>query len=208
MPSLSSYDKGKKSFQGRTYAADLEAGYDFLERVFSPIRAKKKKLPHRVVLEGNHEYRVKRAINLQPELEGTIGFEDFLFKNYFDEVVEYNGSSPGQINIDGINYAHYFISGVNGRPISGEHPAYSLLSKQFASCTVGHVHTVDYHVRTSTDGHRLHGLIGGCFFDYFADWAGEANKLYWRGCIVKRNVSNGGYDPQFISIDQMRKDYG
>ena len=32
------------------------------------------------------------------------------------------------------------------------------------------------------------------FFDYNSDWAGDANRLYWRGCVIKRNVENGSYD--------------
>jgi hypothetical protein len=208
MPSLSSYDRGKKSFQGRTYAADVDTGLDFLDRCFSIVRKQKKKLPYFVFLEGNHENRLKKAINLQPELEGTISFDDFQLDRYFDEVIEYDGGTPGVCSIDGVNYAHYFVSGVMGRPISGEHPAYSLLSKQFNSCSAGHIHTADYAVRTNADGRKLHGLLGGCFQDYDSDWAGEANRLWWRGCVSKRGVEKGNYDPQFISLEWMKKEYG
>lgn len=208
MPSLSSYDKGKKSFQGRTYAADLHAGLDFLDRTFSIIRKQKKKLPRFIFLEGNHENRLKRAINLQPELEGTVSFKDFELDRYFDEVVEYEGGTPGVINIDGICYAHYFVSGVMGRPISGEHPAYSLISKQYTSCSAGHIHTADYAIRTNADGWKLHGLLGGCFQDYDSDYAGEANRLWWRGCVHKRGVTKGNYDPSFISLERLKKEYG
>jgi hypothetical protein len=208
MPSLSSYDRGKKSFQGRTYAADVAAGLDFLDRTFSIVRRQKKKMPLFVKLEGNHENRQKKAINLQPELEGTISFSDFQLDRYFDEVIEYDGGTPGVHSIDGVTYAHYFVSGVMGRPISGEHPAYSLISKQFTSCSAGHIHTADYAVRTNADGRKLHGLLGGCFQDYDSDWAGEANRLWWRGCVFKRGVEKGNYDPQFISLERMKREYG
>lgn len=208
MPSLSSYDKGRRSFQGRTYSADVNTGLDFLDRCFSIIRKQKKKLPYFVFLEGNHEHRIAKALDLQPELEGTISFEDLGLNRYFDKIIRYDGGTPGVETIDGISYAHYFVSGVMGRPISGEHPAYSLLSKQFGSCSAGHIHTADYAIRTNSDGSKLHGLLGGCFFDYASDWAGEANRLYWRGCVLKRNVAKGNYDPTFISLDWMKKQYG
>ena len=208
MPSLSSYDKGRKSFQGRTYSADIAVGVDFHDRLLLEVRKTKKKLPKFVFLEGNHEHRVKRAIDLQPELEGTISFKDFQLERYFDEIVEYSGGTPGSKNIDGITYAHFLISGVMGRPISGEHPAYSLLAKQYSSCSVGHIHTADYAIRTDANNRKIHGLVGGCFFDYRADWAGEANRLYWRGAVLKRNVDRGTYDPQFISLEAMRREYG
>lgn len=94
-----------------------------------------------------------------------------------------------------------------GRAISGEHPAYSLLVKQYQSCTSGHLHTLDYATRTKADGSRIQGLMAGVFSDYFADFAGEANELWWRGVIVKRNVNEGTYDPEFISMDRLKKEY-
>jgi Calcineurin-like phosphoesterase len=208
MPSLSSYDKGRKSFHGRTYRADLDAHLDWSDRLFHELRKQKKKLPKFVFLEGNHEHRIKRAVNFQSELDGTIGIEDLELDRYYDEIVEYNGATPGVVNIDGINYAHYFVSGVMGRPIGGEHPAYSLVAKGYSSCSAGHIHTVDFAVRTTADGRKIQGLVGGCFQDYFADFAGEANVLWWRGVVVKRNVQDGSYDPEFVSMDRLVKEYG
>jgi hypothetical protein len=207
MASLSGYDKGKRSFVGRSYKLDIDAGLEFSERLWEPVRATKKKLPYRIYLEGNHEHRIEKALDLNPELDGTIGFQDYDLDRYYDEVVRYEGSTPGIINVDGVNYAHYFISGVMGRPISGEHPAYSLVSKLGDSVTAGHLHTTDYSVRTGVNGTKRHGLVAGCYFDYNSDWAGSANDLYWRGVIVKRNVNNGEYDPEWISINQLEKEY-
>lgn len=207
MSSLSGYDKGKRSFVGRSYKNDLNSGLEFSERLWEPVRARKKRLPYRIYIEGNHEHRIEKALDLNPELVGTIDFEDYDLDRYYDEVIRYEGSTPGIIEVDGINYSHYFISGVLGRPISGEHPAYSLSTKLGGSVTAGHLHTVDYNVRTDVYGRKRHALIAGCFFDYNSDWAGKANDLYWRGVVVKRNVTNGEYDPEFISMNQLVKEY-
>ncbi len=207
MPSLSSYDKGKKNFQGRTYKADIDAHLDFQTRLWDTVKAAKKKLPHRIILEGNHEHRIKKAINLQAELEGTISTDDLRMLDYYDEFVEYNGRSPGVVEIDGIKYAHFFISGVLGKAIGGIHPAYSIMAKGHVSATAGDLHLLDYSVATGIGGGKLQTLVAGCYQDYDADWAGEANKLWWRGVIVKRNVDNGNYDPQFISLDALKKEY-
>lgn len=208
MSSMAGYDKGRKSFWGRTYKKDIDAGLEFDDRLWAPIRRAKKKRPYAVFTEGNHEFRLKRAIELQPELEGTIGFKQFDLDRNYDEVVEYTGGTPGVTQIDGINYAHYFISGVMGRSISGEHPAYSLLTKEFESCTCGHIHTTDYAIRTTVGGRRIQGLVAGVASDYDASWAGEINKLWWRGVVIKRNVDNGTYDPQWVSLDALKKEYG
>lgn len=208
IPSLSSYDKGKKSFQGRTYKADITSALEFNDRLWAPIRAAKKRFPYRVILEGNHEYRITRAIELQPELEGAIGFDDLDYHRYYDEVVRYRGSSPGIIEVDGVAYAHYFISGVMGRPIAGEHPAYSLFTKGAVSATAGHLHTLDYCVRTNALGIKTQCLVAGVAQDYDSPFAGNANDLWWRGVIVKRNVENGQYDPEFISLKRLKEIYG
>ena len=208
MPSLSSYDRGKGNFSGRTYKQDIDAWLDFDDRMWHYIRKLKKKRPTATFLEGNHEERMKRAVNIQPELEGMIGLHDMNLKKNYHRIVEYKGSTPGVINIDGINYAHYFISGIMGRPIGGLHPAYSLLTKEFRSCTSGHIHVLDFCERTAITGDKQLGLVCGVFQDYDSDWAGEINKLWWRGVIIKRNVENGYYDPEFISIERLRKEYG
>lgn len=208
MPSLSSYDKGKRSFQGRNYRDDIDAHLEFQDRMWSPVKRSKKKLPYSVVFEGNHEHRLKRALDLSPELDGAIGFKDFEFERYYNDVIEYRGTTPGIHVVDNIHYAHFFVSGVMGRPIGGEHPAYSLLTKEFVSCTCGHVHTADYAIRTTVGGKKINGLVAGVYQDYHSDWAGEVNKLWWRGVVLKHNVEDGNYDPQFISLEALRKEYG
>lgn len=207
-PSLSSYDKGKRSFQGRTFKADLYSGLEFTDRMIEPLKRSKKRLPRFVFLEGNHCHRIERALDLSPELTNTISFGDLDLERYYDDIVRYSGTTPGQIEIDGITYAHYFIAGVSGRPISGEHHAFSLLAKQYSSCTAAHSHLTDYAIRTIANGRKIHGLVAGCFLDYPLDWAGETNKLWWRGVIIKRNVEGGTYDPEWVSLDRLRSIYG
>lgn len=207
MASLSAYDKGKRSFQGRSYRKDIDAHLEFQDRIWAPVRARKKKLPYRVVLEGNHEHRVERALDLSPELEGTIGFKDFEFDDYYDDVVRYEGGTPGVIEVDGIQYAHYFVSGVKGLPISGLHPAASLIAKGHTSCTAGHLHLADWSSHTTLDGRKIAGAMCGVYQDYRSDWAGKVNDLWWRGLLIKQNVEAGQYDPCFVSMNTIRKMY-
>jgi len=208
MPSLSSYDKGKRTFQGRSYAKDIEAHLEFQDRLWGPVKARKKKLPLRVVLEGNHEHRIEKALDLSPELVGTISFDDFDFERYYDIIVPYEGGTPGVLELDGIHYSHFAVSGVMGRPVGGEHPAYTLLSKQFSSYTVGHTHTLDYCVRTDASGRKIHGLVAGVFQDYLSDWAGVAQDLWWRGVCIKHNVEDGNYDLELVSMERLEQEYG
>lgn len=208
LPSLSSYDKGKRSFYGRSYAKDIAAHLEFQDRLWGPVVRRKKKLPRRVFCIGNHEQRIEKALDLSPELVGTIGMGDLQLDQWYDDVVPYVGGTPGVIDVDGIEYAHYFIAGVMGRALGGIHPAFSLLSKRHKSSTCGHSHLADFCMLPhGTDG-RIMGAVAGVYQDYHSDWAGEVNKLWWRGVMVKHNVNDGQYDPQFISMKTMRETYG
>lgn len=208
MPSLSGYDKGKRSFEGRRYIKDIEAGLDFNDRCWSIVRSTKKRLPLRIFCEGNHEERIKRAINSQPELEGAIGTKDLRLPEFYDVVVEYEGNSPGTYSLDGVSYAHYHLTGISGRPISGEHIGYTLVTKRLGTSVVGHNHLLDYCQRTDNQGKRVIGLSVGSYLDYKAPWAGMANDLWWSGVCVLRNVDNGQFDLQTISLEAIRNEYG
>ncbi len=45
-PSLSSYDVGRKSFEGRTYLADVEAGNEAMNLFMAPIAKEIQRLSH------------------------------------------------------------------------------------------------------------------------------------------------------------------
>lgn len=207
LPSLASYEKGKRSFQGRSYSKDIAAHADFQDRLWSTVRKQKRKMPTRIFCIGNHEQRIDRALDLQPELEGTIGYKDLELERFYDEVIPYEGNTPGSVCVDGVHYAHYMVSGIMGRPISGEHPAHSLVTRKHASCTVGHAHVYDDCFRTDQLGRPIFGLVAGTFSDYNFSWAGAANKLYWRGCFIKRRVDHGQYDLQRVSMKALKKEY-
>lgn len=207
LPSLSTYDKGKRSFHGRSYKKDIEAHLDFQDKLWSPIEKRKKRLPRRIFLLGNHEWRIEKALDLSPELTGTIGLNDLDLRRWYSDVVGYNGGTPGVINVNGIDYAHYFVSGGMGRPISSAHHGYALLAKRHCSSTAAHSHAADQYVSTVGGSRKIYGTVVGCYQDYTNDWAGESATNWWRGVVVKRNVENGAYDTQWISLDALRKEY-
>ncbi len=207
MSSLASYDKGKRSFQGRSYAKDVNAHLDFQERLWQPIKKQKKKMPDRYFFVGNHCQRIDRALDLSPELVGTIGYKDLCLNDFYNEVIPYEGDTPGMKIIEGTAFAHYFITGVMGRGIGGEHPAYTLLTKNFQSCVQGHTHTLDFCERTNAEGKKIQGLVCGVYQDYDSPWAGERNKIWWKGVVLLKNIENGQFDLETISLDRLRKEY-
>ena len=206
LPSLYQAEKGRVRC-GESYGKDIDSHLDFQQRLWDPIKLRKKRLPHRVVFHGNHEQRIQTALTVQPELHGAIGFDDLRLEQWYDEIVPYEGHTPGTLEIDGITYAHYIVSGVSGRPVSSEHQAYSLLGKTYQSVTVGHTHTLDICVRTKPNGGKIIGTVAGCFQDYTNNWAGEIGKLWDRGVLIKRNVDRGAYDFEWVSMSALKKEY-
>ena len=91
MPSLSSYDKGTKGFEGRRYKKDVNAVIDAQEKLFAPIKSYNKRQAdkHRTRYKpkwhmtlGNHEDRINRATNSSPELDGAISIDDLQYKKF------------------------------------------------------------------------------------------------------------------------------
>ena len=85
MPSLSSYDVGKKSFEGRRYKDDIEAAREAMDILLEPMREynarcrkdkKKQYRPRMVLTLGNHEQRIERAVEGNSKLDGTLGTDD------------------------------------------------------------------------------------------------------------------------------------
>lgn len=210
LASLSSYDKGSAHFYGRNYRADIDAHLDFEDRVWSPIKRLKKKMPLRVTLHGNHEDRISRALAKNPELHGALSLKDLENERYYDIIVPYSGyGTPGETEIDGVSYAHYVPSGVSGRPLASIHQGYGLLQKRHRTTTVGHQHVFSYEMEPTYNGSKtLHGLCLPCFVDYPVDWAGNVVDLWTRGVVIKRNVYDGDYDLEFVSLNRLKKEYG
>lgn len=217
MPSLSSYDVGKKSYEGRTYRKDIEAAHHAREQFNRPIsefNAKQSKnhkprySPTKIALGGNHsEGRINRVIEEDRKLAGTIGVEDFAHKQYGWEYIPYR--TP--VEIGGFTFCHYFASGVMGRPIGGETPAFNLIRKQFTSSIAGHLHLLDLAHRTRPDGSRIWGIFAGCFMseEQWEDYASQANRLWWRGLIYLRGVHGGDLESfEIISIKELKNQYG
>lgn len=211
--SLSSYDKGRKSGELRRYKADVESVIDALKRINKPlddynfqrknIRKAKRKLPRKIITLGNHSYRLNRAVDLSPELEGTLSIADLRLTEFGWEVYPFRQA----IEIEGIWCSHFFSSGVSGLPISGFNLAATLLTKNSVSSLVGHSHLLDWAVRSKPNGDKLMALSAGCFLEEptFHDATIE---MWWKGLCVLHNTKNGCYDLETIEMKRVEQLYG
>ena len=212
MKSLNSYDtRYPQQIVTQSYEKDVETYNDSQERLRWKFRHNKRKMPDWFGLEGNHEHRIKKALANDPRLEGQrygVSFSHLQTDYWFTEYTPYENEAPGIFDYDGVSYAHYFGAGNYGRPISGLRHAQSLIQHRNHSSTCGHSHKRDIHFKDSAHPSTLIGLVAGCFKGKDEAWAGQANREWWRGVVVKREIDNGKYEPQFISMKTLEREYG
>lgn len=210
MHSLSSYDIGKKCYEGRTYQQDIESVLEAQELFFAPIRAEIKRLkgnrkkswhPRFVLTLGNHEDRITRAIEADRKLEGTIGLGDLALEKFGWEVIPYR--QP--VMIDGIAYCHYFSQGDMGRAVTS---ARAMVLKKHMSCTMGHNPKTEIDMsQVRADGTPFIGLFAGVFYQHNEEYLGPQGNPVHRQIWMKHEVNNGFYYPCPVSMEFLRKKY-
>jgi hypothetical protein len=163
MESLSSYDTGKKSFEGRRYTKDIKAAELAMKALMTPLvefnqKAKKNKekqyKPRLVMLLGNHENRIMRAVNDDPKLDGLISYDDLPYKKYNWEVHDF----LHPVFINGVAFSHYFPTGAMGRPAAS---AVTLVGKMHMSCIAGHQQGRQVAYGKRPDGSAITAIIAG-----------------------------------------------
>lgn len=209
MASLSSYDVGKKTFEGKRYIKDIEATHVAMEALLGPLNeynasAKKNKTkqykPRRVMLYGNHEHRIEKAVNNDAKLEGVLKLDDLGYKSFGWETYPF----LEVVVIEGVAFSHYFTSGLLGRACSS---AAAQLSKKHMSCVAGHQQGLQIATGHRADKTRLTSIIAGSCYEHNEDYLGPQGNNHWRGVVVLHDVQNGCFDLMPVSLDYLNKKY-
>lgn len=208
--SLSSYDKGKRSFEGRRVKEDLEAGHNGMEYLLQPLRelqnsqrqAKKKVYnPRMIFCLGNHEARADRFANDNPEFTGFVGTKELGLEKYGWEVYPY--LKP--VDVDGINYVHYLANPFTGKPYGGN--ALNQLKTVGQSFVVGHKQLLDVAIRPTLDGSMQLGIINGACYPHEEEYKGYQGNFHFRGLTMLHEVKNGFGLPSFVSLEYLMDKY-
>ena len=215
MHSLSFYDMGKKAAEGARYNQDLSIVYSAMGALMAPMKEynarrvynKQKKYSPRMVLTlGNHENRINRYVNDYPQLANYLSTANLHYEDFGWEVHEF--LEP--VVIDGIKYAHFFPRGPNGRVMQshrGAPSARAQVMREGMSCTAGHLQGLDWSVLPNGSGAN-YGLIAGSCYLHEEDFLTPQGTQYWRGIIMCHQVTDGNYDPMFLSLDYLERRYG
>ena len=209
MPSLSSYDVGKKSFEGRTYKADVESVHEGIRLLMQPIFEEQQKLvnggrkrwkPELILTLGNHEDRINRAINLDRKLDGLISIRDLGYSNFGWQVFPF----LEVVVRDGIAYSHYFTSGIMGRPVG---TASMQLNKKHMSCVAGHQQGRQIAYGRRADGKEMTSIIAGSCYLHDESYLGSQGNQHWRGMYMFHNVDDGSFDEMAVPLSYLIENY-
>lgn len=209
MPSLSSYDVGKKSFEGRRYRDDVRATKEAMKTLMDPVLTKvcslvnnhkKRWSPELHLTLGNHEHRINKAVEGDPKLDGTLSVDDLGYSHYGWNVHQF----LRPVKLDGISYAHYFTSGPMGRSVVS---ASKLVTTKLQSCVMGHNQNWDIHRQARSDGTGVIGLFVGSCYLHDEDYLGPQGNFYNRGIWMLYEVEEGDFHPLHISLNFLKKRY-
>lgn len=210
MESLSSYDIGKKAFEGRRYVKDIEAAHRAMEALLSPLwdyndnarKTKHKTYNPRLVLTlGNHEARINKAVNNDSKLDGVLSIDDLAYDKFGWEVHDF----LEVVVIDGIAYSHYFVTGAMGRPCT---TAQVQLNKKHMSCIAGHQQGLQIAMGHRADGTSITSVIAGSCYEHDEDYMGPQGNKHWRGILVAHDVNDGQFDLMPVSNKYLKDKYG
>lgn len=200
-PSLSSYDKGHKSFEGRRYKHDIGAAHKAMDTLIEPIARAKGYAPVLDMVLGNHENRAARAVEIQAELEGLISVDDLEYPRWGWRVHPFLKVVP----IEGVAFSHYLTSGVMGRPIT---TAAALLTKRHMSAVVGHQQGLQMATAARADGGMLTGIICGSCYMHDEDYLGPQNNTHFRGMLMLNDVRKGEFEPMPLTLRYLKRRFG
>lgn len=203
-PSLSSYDKkGGRKMEGRRVLADIEAGneaFDVLNKPFDTYNRRRRAQhltvwePPKHLLRGNHEDRLSRAIEDNPQMEGILSFD--LLQSPGWKVHDF----LNVLEIAGTRFSHYFVNNTNGKPVGGM--IETRIKSIGCSFVQGHQQGLRTGMLETVAGRRRGVVAGSCYLTAEA-YRGPQAQGEWRGILILNAMQDGDFDVEEVSLNQL-----
>jgi hypothetical protein len=207
MESLSHFDRGLRSFEGKRYTKDIWAAREAMDALLKPLydfnaKAKRNKekqyRPRMIMTLGNHENRINRATNEDSKLEGLISTEDLPYQDW--EVFKF----LDVVNVEGVAFSHYFTSGLMGRPIG---TAQQMLNKLHMSAFAGHQQGRQVAYGKRADGKPLTAIICGSCYEHDEEYLGVQGNNHFRGLYILNDVKDGSFNEVAVPLSTIVANY-
>lgn len=204
MACLSDWDKNKKKImEGKRFANEIKKLNEAWDIIQAAVKEVPNYNPQLVYLEGNHEHRVERYLEINPTFDGVVNIpvqlnlkkRNIIWSPY-KEVYDING----------ISFTHIPIAG-NGRPIGGANIAKSALDLFSNSVVFGHIHRLEIMHKTRHNSETSTALSVGCFFEEEDDYVKGTVINYWKGLIMLETTKNNEFDIKTFSMKNIIENY-
>lgn len=207
MHSLSSY-ASRKEAEGLRYLADINAAKEARSVLMEPMRKKWGKQLQRTGapllwrLYGNHEQRILRAVEENPQYEGFMSLDNLGDGDAGWTCVPF----LEQIELDGVTYSHYFQQAGTSRPVTGMME--TRIKNVGYPFVQGHQQGLRVGMIARNNGQLIRGISAGSCYLHTEDYTGQSDSAYWRGCLVLNDVRNGVYELMELSLDYLCREFG
>lgn len=187
---ISSFNKNNlRAIEGRKILKDYEVGNEILDRHQKIIRKKNPDAKF-VLIEGNHEYRIERYIDANPQVEGLFEVEHGLkLKERGFEWVR-NWTNGDMYTVGKANFVH-------GQYTSKYH-ASKMVDNYGDNIFYGHTHDVQSYARTSRGRNTTQvGQSLGCLCTYELSYI-KKNPSNWQQAFGVFYFTKGGFFSYYI----------
>lgn len=209
MPSLSSWDRGKKSAEGRRYKDDIESTNEsiYLFETELAKRSPRGYRPRKYQARGNHENRISIAVEEDARLAGELSEDDIELKE--NGWVVYPFLQP--FTVHGVTYMHYCPLNAQGRVTNSRNGAPSALAqarRMMRSTVCGHKQGLDVAI-VHTPGRTIRSVIAGSFYLHDEQYLTPVGETYWRGVLMLNDVQEktGEFDVCEVSMNWLERKF-
>jgi len=192
---------------GRRVIADINAGYNAMEKLLERFYNKDGYKPRLVFTVGNHDpmVRIPRLVSELPHLQGFVPDDS---KRWLEEKGFEVYDFLDVVNIGGIRFSHYFQNPHSAKksPLSGQID--SMLKNAGFSFVQGHTQGIKIGKHYLGDGTHRVGIVAGSFYQEDESYMGMQGNKHWMGIIHLHEVKDGGADIAEISMNYLLRKYG
>lgn len=204
MGSCSTYDeKGSLAAEGRSIEDDLASSREalkLLNKAMHPWR------PRKILCLGNHENRLERYVNANPQHRKTYADDPFGYEAAGWEVHPF--LKP--VHVAGIKFVHFTPRSSSGRITqtrNGAPNALTMIKREMCSCVAGHAQGLDTACYSMGD-RMLRGVIAGSFYLHDEEYLSQQGRHYWSGILELNEAHDGYFDLMEVSIDYLCRKHG
>ena len=215
---VSAWDKNKRlRMEGRRYAADIAAGNRGLNILFNDMDALQKKQaknkkkqynPSIYYLQGNHEERLDRYLEVDPTFQGHVSVEnDLNLKARGITWVPYRT----YLDVDGVGFTHIPHSAMGPIGSSGLQVSVCKKALQYVDGDVvfGHTHKLEVGHRTLTRGRQSMAInVGNMLSKQGEEYMQGKLSDWWSGVVDITIDNNHIAGHKAISRELLEKLYG